>query len=148
MLTILDDFRHSTPLAVRFHDIDALGHVNNARYLNYLEEGRLAYARDVWGWDGRMDSFSLIVASVSVEFKRPIHLGDALTLYTRVARLGNKSFDVRYAFAVTPNGADEAQLAATASVTLVMYDYTQQQTVPIADTMRAAITDYEPSLPG
>ncbi len=148
MLTEIDDFRHCTPVEVRFHDLDALGHVNNARYLNYLEQGRLAYARDVWGWDGRMETLSLIVASVSVEFKRPIHLGDTLELYTRVARLGNKSFDMEYAFVVTPNGADEGQLAATATVTLVMYDYQQGKTAPIDDATRAAVIDYEPALDG
>ena len=45
-------FRHMTPITVRFHDLDAFGHVNNARYLNFLEEGRCGVLSGrVWlGW--------------------------------------------------------------------------------------------------
>ena len=41
----LTDYRHTLEIPVRFMDIDALGHVNNARYLNFLEEARLDYSR-------------------------------------------------------------------------------------------------------
>lgn len=148
MTDFTDGFRHHIPITVRFHDLDALGHVNNARYLNYLEQGRLAYARDVWDWDGRMQTLGLIVATVTVDFKAPVHLGDTLTLYTRITRLGNKSFDMHYRLGVITREATQPQLAADAKVTLVVYDYQQGQTVPIADDVRAAVGAYEPALDG
>ena len=43
----LNNYRHSVEIPVRFMDIDALQHVNNARYLNFLEESRIAYSQDL-----------------------------------------------------------------------------------------------------
>lgn len=146
MSQFAEGFNHSVPIHVRFHDLDALGHVNNARYLNYLEVGRLAYAKDICSWDGRMESLGLIVASVKIDFKTPIHLGDELVLHTRVSRLGNKSFDMNYLFEVTPFGETESQVSAIAMTTLVAFDYHAKQTVPVFPTWREAITAHETDL--
>ena len=43
----MEGFRHVYPQEVAFRDLDVFGHVNNAVYLTYIENARLAYARDV-----------------------------------------------------------------------------------------------------
>lgn len=140
-----EGFRHVTPVEVRFHDLDAFGHVNNARYLNYLEQGRLAYYRDVMGWDGKLKTLTVIVANVTIDFKLPIFLGDTLNLHTRVSRLGNTSFDQAFVFMVTHEG-NSPQVAALAKVVMVTYDYEQNKPVPILPLWREAIQAYEPGL--
>jgi acyl-CoA thioester hydrolase len=146
-MSLADGFNHQIPVEVRFHDLDAFGHVNNARFLNYLEQARLSYAKEVCSWDGQLQSLGLIVANVTIDFKRPLHLGDSVMLHSRVSRLGNKSFDLDYLFIVTPS-EDEAAVAATARTTLVTYDYTLNQTVPIFPEWRAGILAHEPDLQG
>jgi acyl-CoA thioester hydrolase len=44
----MPDFRFNYPIEVRFSDTDAMGHVNNAVYLTYFEQARLAYWRELW----------------------------------------------------------------------------------------------------
>ncbi|MFZ4813190.1 MAG: acyl-CoA thioesterase [Phototrophicaceae bacterium] len=136
-----DVFRFSVPLQIRFHDLDAFGHVNNARYLNYLEQGRMGYFREVIGWDGTLSGLRVIVAHVSVDYKVPIYLDTRVRLYTRVARLGNKSFDYEYAFVIERDG--EETLSATAKTTMVTFDYALNQSVPVFADWRAAIQAYE-----
>jgi acyl-CoA thioester hydrolase len=146
-MTLTNGFKHKTDIIVRFHDLDALGHVNNARYLNYLEQARLTYAQKILGWDGKLKSLSLIVANVTIDFKQPVQLEDALEIWTRVSRLGNKSFDLEYILIVTPPDSEPA-LSATAKTTLVTFDYEQNKTVPIFTRWREAMLAYEPELIG
>ncbi len=145
MTDLADGFRYVMQLPVRFHDLDYYQHVNNARYGNYMEEARMAYARDVCGWDGKLQTLGLIIAHVSVDFRVPIFLGDALSIYVRTSRLGNKSFDMDYRFITTQPGRG-AVVAAEAKTVLVTYDYTEHKTIPVYDAWRQAITAYEPML--
>ena len=48
----MQNFRFSFPVEVRFADLDALGHLNNAKYLTYAEQARILYVRQICGWDG------------------------------------------------------------------------------------------------
>ncbi len=146
-MTLTNGFKHKTDIIVRFHDLDALGHVNNARYLNYLEQARLTYATEVLGWDRTLKSLSLIVANVTIDYKQPIRLEDSLEIWTRVSRLGNKSFDFEYVLIVIPPEGDPA-LAAQAKTTLVTFDYEANKTVPIFTRWRDAMLAYEPELIG
>jgi len=41
------EFNHYTPIQIRFADLDALNHVNNANYMTYMETARMAYCEDV-----------------------------------------------------------------------------------------------------
>ena len=45
------DFKYKTPISIRFADIDAFGHVNNAIYLTYFEMARSAYWNEIIEWD-------------------------------------------------------------------------------------------------
>lgn len=52
MSITLDGFRHCVTIDIRFADLDAMGHVNNAVYLTYMETARLRYALELGLWDG------------------------------------------------------------------------------------------------
>lgn len=82
------------PIQVRFRDLDALGHVNNAVYLSYFEVARVAYfGRLERDW---LEKGHFILARAEVDFLRPILLGDAVEVGVRVVRLGRSSFDMEY----------------------------------------------------
>lgn len=139
-----EGFRHGVPIQVRWADLDAMGHVNNAKYLTYLEQARIHYINDLGLWDGQAAQRGLIVARVEVDYKFPLTLAGEVVVYTRVSRLGSKSLEteqqvVRYL-------EDEARVAAAAKVTLVAYDYMRGQSAPVPDAWRAALLAYEPGL--
>ncbi len=90
----LQPYRHKSEVTVRFGDIDAVGHVNNARYASYLEQARMAYAREVLSWDGSLNSLNIVLADLHLEFRAPIFLQDSVQVYSRVTRLGGRSFTI------------------------------------------------------
>ena len=58
--------KHYTPIQIRFHDIDQLGHVNNANYLTYFEVARMAYFKTLVKKEIDWESTGLILANTSV----------------------------------------------------------------------------------
>ena len=142
--TSLDSFRHTAAIQVRWGDLDALAHVNNATYLTYLEQARIDYTRYFRVWDGTPGNLGLIVARVVIDYKMPLVADDRVVVYTRVSRLGTKSFETEQA--ITRQTDDAVEIAAVGTVTLVVFDYSRKQSVPIPDDWRAKIIDYEPGL--
>jgi acyl-CoA thioester hydrolase len=136
-----DRFRFSTSMEVRWRDVDALGHVNNAVYLTYLEQARVRYFEVVglgFGTDAGM-----ILAEITCTYRSPLSLSEQVTVWMRVSEFRNSSFIVEYRIA----GGD-GRLAATARSVQVCYDYEANHAVPIPDRWRAAIAAYEPGLEG
>ena len=114
-----------TPIQVRFRDMDAMGHVNNAVYLTYLEMGRIAYYTTLFGPNVSARDFNFILAHVEVDFRSPVHLGEEIFIGTRVERVGNQSFHFTYEIREGATG----RLVAEAKSVQVMYDYQRQQTM-------------------
>ncbi len=136
-----EKFRFSTTVEVRWRDVDALGHVNNAVYFTYLEQARMHYLRALNMATDDPQQVGFILAEASCQFKSPIKLGERVTVHARVSELRNSSFSFDYRM----TGAD-GRLAAIAHSVQVCYDYARQKPVPIPDVWRQAVTGYEPGL--
>ena len=136
-----DHFRFSNTLEVRWRDLDALGHVNNAVYFTYLEQARLRYLRELGLFSVDPAEVGMILAEVSCQFKSPLGLGERVTIRTRVSELRNSSFFFEYRV----EGKD-GRIVATAHSAQVCYDYQNQRPIPIPDEWREAIIAYEPEL--
>lgn len=90
----MEGFPVSVPMQVRFRDLDALGHVNNAVFLTYFEVARAAYlGRLERDW---VEKGHFILVRAEVDFLRPILLEDPVEVGVRVVRLGRSSFDMEY----------------------------------------------------
>ncbi len=141
-ITPPDGFRHHYAIQVRWGDMDALGHVNNAVYLTYLEQARVDYTRRELGlWDGGGGQIGLIMARVEIDFKLPLFAGDDVHVFTRTIRLGNRSGVTEQWIMRLKD--DQLQLASRALVTVVVYDYTANQSSAIPDAWRERIKAYE-----
>ena len=81
----------STPVNVRFRDLDAMGHVNNAVFFTYFEEGRLAFFTST-SPEKKFPGFDFILAHTSCDYLKPVTVNDRLVLQIRVAKIGGKSF--------------------------------------------------------
>jgi len=134
------DFRFHHPIEVRYGDLDPQGHVNNARYLTYLEQARIAYIQALGLWKG--GSFldvGIILADARVTFKAPIQYGTPVRVGVRITRMGNKSLTMEYLL----EDADSGQYLATGASVLVAYDYHRASAIPIPDDWRITISKFE-----
>lgn len=126
-----DAFEHE--IEVRFRDCDAMGHVNNAVYLSYLEQARFAYWQRLTGATGIPRSF--IVARVEIDYRAPITLDDRIVVRLRVSAVGRSSFTLEYEVL----NARTRAVVATARTVQVMYEYEARKPVPISDDVRAKL---------
>lgn len=140
-----EGFRHQTLVPVRWGDVDAMGHVNNATYLTYLEQARITYFNDLGLWNGQAGKIAPIMARCEIDYRLPLYASDQVVVYTRCARLGNRSFDTEQIIARV-NGGD-LQIAAQAKVVAVVYDYLSLKSAPMPEAWRDKLKSYEVSPP-
>src|SRR6476659_3330480 len=114
----LAEYRLTVTMPVRFRDLDALGHVNNAVYLTYLEEARVEYLRRVLGQTKPSD-YAVVVARVEIDYKSAATMDDDLAVGARVSRVGGASFEMDYKVVDAKTG----RLVAQAKTVMVGYDH-------------------------
>ncbi len=111
-------FKTTLDIQVRFRDTDAMGHINNAVYLSYLELARMEYIRQVSGiTDFRGVEF--ILARVEIDYRSPGFVGETLVAGVRVAHIGGASFEMVYRIEDRATG----RLVAEARTVQVGFDY-------------------------
>jgi len=122
------------PIQVRWRDLDALGHVNNAVYLTYFELARLGYIRALLGEDAEVDprtllpvDFQFILAEVTCHYRSPATLRDRLTVTIWVSQVGRKSFVFEYRITDEATG----RLIAEGCSTQVWFDYAAGESRPV-----------------
>jgi acyl-CoA thioester hydrolase len=136
----MPNFRFYHPIEIRYGDLDPQGHVNNAKYLTYMEQARISYIRHLNLWEGgSFLKIGIILADVQVTFLAPILFGQAVRVGTRVTRLGNKSMTMGYEI----EDHQSRQIQATGSSVLVAYDYDTEMTIPIPEHWRRTISEFE-----
>jgi|Deesub1362A_J573_1020465.scaffolds.fasta_scaffold05651_2 acyl-CoA thioester hydrolase len=136
----MSEYRFYYPLEIRYGDIDAQRHVNNARYFTFMEQARVRYFEHLGLWDGRdFDDVGIILLEASCTFKAPIQYGQQVRLGARVVRLGNKSIEMEYRFEEQTSGS----ILAEGRAILVSYDYHRNRSRRIPDAWREAISEFE-----
>lgn len=133
-----EEFRFSIGVPVRYSDVDSRGHVNNAAYITYFEEGRARYLTELLDLH-EVDSFGIIVLDVHCFYKSPAYYGETLKVFAKVTWLGDKSFEMAYLVTDTASGRKVAE----GSGVLVGYDYSVRKTATIPDAYREKIAAYE-----
>ena len=120
----------SHPIEVRFRDVDALGHVNHAVVVSYLEVARYAWWRDFLKERG-FQSEGFLIARVEVDYRAPIHLGDEVVVELGCPRVGRTSFDLDYRVRC------KDRLLAEGRTVQVMLDFASGRPCAIAPATRA-----------
>ena len=139
--TELEKFHHKTQIKVRFSDLDAMGHVNNAAYLSYLEEARLAYYGTIMNTNLNYTEFNAVIARIEIDYVQQIKLGDKVEVYTRTSKIGNKSSDVEHLIVIA--SGNETKIAAKALTKLVSFDYAKNQSVEVSEEIKKIIEVFE-----
>jgi acyl-CoA thioester hydrolase len=136
---VSDDFRHRTTLQVRFRDIDAFAHVNNAVFFSYVEQARIRYLLDVLQPGVGFDRLPLILARVELDYRSPIAFGEEVTVESRVDRVGRSSFGMSHRMTAGPDG----RLVGEVRSVLVTYDYAVARPMLVPDDWRDRFTAHE-----
>ena len=134
-------FKHSMRPEIRFVDVDAFGHVNNAHYLTYFEQARVKYFDDIVGWKYDWSKQGIILARAEINFVMPVLFRDEAMIMTRCSRIGNKSFDLDYRMVKFEN--EKEVLLADGKTVMVAFDYTTNQSIPIPDVWKQVLIKYE-----
>jgi acyl-CoA thioester hydrolase len=134
-------FKHKTPMEIRFVDVDAFGHVNNANYLTYFEQARVSYFNEVISWDYDWSKSGIILAKAEIDYIIPIQFKDEVTVYTRCSRMGTKSFDLEYR--IVRLVKDHEQLMADGVTVMVAFDYTNKKSIEVPESWKKAILKFE-----
>jgi acyl-CoA thioester hydrolase len=122
----------SCPIQVRWRDLDAFQHVNNAAFVTYLEVARAELWRARFG-GGVAADIPFVIARLEIVYKRPVRLYDAVQVELEASEIAGASFRFRYR--ITSNG----ELAATAETTQVCVDSERGNPVRIPAAVRAIL---------
>ncbi len=134
----LPGFTVTHELRPRFRDTDAMGHINNAVYVTYIEVARQEYWRALSGvQDYRRVPF--ILAHVTVDFRSEALVNEVLQVGIRCEWIGAKSF----AFTYEVREKDSGRLVVDASSVQVCYDYAAKRSIPMPDELRRALESFE-----
>lgn len=119
--------RYQSKQYVRWGDLDAFGHVNNATYLVYAQEARFAWSKMI----------EMVVARAEVDFIAPIYTGDIyIDVEIWVNKIGNSSFGLTYEM---KNGNEVIARIKTVQVTVSM---DTKKSRPLKDSEREFLTQY------
>lgn len=122
-------------LTVRWRDLDAFNHVNNANYLTFLEEARLQWLQQVrgeWFGEGSMP----VLASSEVNYRRPIAWPAQLAIELGCERIGNSSLTIAHRIV---DVGDPERLYSDGRVVLVWMNPATGKPVPLPQAIRDAI---------
>ena len=142
----------STPIAVRWGDMDSYGHVNNVFFIRYLEDTRFALFTPPLGElapadvPGELSVFDLfpagsngLMAGHRIEYRAPLGYSDGpITSRLWITRIGNSSFDLGYEL----GSSDRSVVYAIASTTLVLVNTESSRPVELPDRLRDTLTQW------
>jgi acyl-CoA thioester hydrolase len=131
-----EEFRYFCPIATRWGDVDCMGHVNNAKYITYDEQARTDYLQ-ARQRDAGIDGSHFILARIACDFIAQLHHPSSIEYGMRIIRMGKSSMTTQGALFV----GDRCH-ARTEGV-IVWFDYAAQRTVPLPESVRAAIRHFE-----
>ena len=127
---------HTTEIKVRGYHLDVFGHVNNARYLEFLEEARWAMFDDKVNLeDLAREGYVFTVVNININYRRPAFLHDRLRVETSLAEIGKRSAILRQVVKNTATG----EPIADADVTFVMVAITDQRAAALEGRLKERI---------
>ncbi|PPT51501.1 acyl-CoA thioesterase [Xanthomonas arboricola] len=122
------------PISVRWRDMDSMGHVNNAKYISYLEEARVRWMLGVEGV-AMTDRIAPVVAATNVNYKRPLIWPNDILVELFVERLGSSSITIGHRIL---DQKDQGVLYSDGNVVVVWIDTQTGKSASLPDAVRAA----------
>jgi acyl-CoA thioester hydrolase len=133
----LEDFPHKEYDKLRYGDMDALGHINNAVYTTMLETGRAALLShpDINAWGNEHATF--VIARLELDYRNEVRWPGLVHVGTAVKSIGNSSMILQQAL------FHEDVCVVTAQSVMVQVDTHAHRPVPISETTRAVLQRFK-----
>ena len=124
----------SIEITVRGYHLDLYGHVNNSRYLEFLEEGRWDYGADKIG-QGFLEEkgLGMVVVNNNINYRGAAKLHDLIEVRTWIEKVTNKSIIYKQEIYLSSSN----KLILDASVVAVVINWKENKAVPIDDSLKA-----------
>jgi acyl-CoA thioester hydrolase len=129
----VEGFPFCCPVELRYGDVDAMNHVNNAVYVTFLEQAWVRLWHERIGFSGSARDIPFIVARVAVDYRSPIGLEDSVLIGVGTKAIGRTSFTLAYRIEAS------RRVAAEAETVQVRYDYAQRRPLPLEGELRAQL---------
>ena len=123
----------TTPIQLRFADIDSFGHANNIAQQSYFDVGKAELFQELWRLTGALKRIPAMIVSVQNDFFVQIRMGDSIEVVTRIDSIGEKSLTIAQSIMC---GERECSRSRTV---MVCFDAESQQSVPVPDEWREYI---------
>jgi acyl-CoA thioester hydrolase len=133
-------FRYAAYTRVAFSDTDAQGVVYYGRYLPYFDLARTEYHRQLGQLEVSHTQF--VMRASEVEYHAPARFDDLLEIFVRVGRIGRTSVTYDCAVYRLDEGAEDS-LMVTAKQTVVLIDHGTRIPVPVPESVRQRISEFE-----
>jgi acyl-CoA thioester hydrolase len=122
------------PISVRWRDMDSMGHVNNAKYIAYLEEARVRWMLTVPGISMK-DRVAPVVAANNINYRRPLTWPHDVMVELYVDRLGSSSVTIGHRIV---DQVDAGVLYSDGNVVVVWMDTQTGRSAPLPEAIRTA----------
>ena len=134
----LPEFPVKITQPVQWGEQDWSGHINNMHFIRWFESSRIAYLMKC---DVPMTTEGVgpILAAVSCNYRKQIKYPDTVIVGARITKIGRSSMTIEHALWST----SQNELAAEGDSTVVMFDYQQQKSSPVSDSIRQKIETIE-----
>jgi len=127
---------HSTEIKVRGYHLDVYQHVNNARYLEFLEEARWSF------FEGypltqtvHEQKLAFVLVNININYRRPAFLNELLQIHTKISKIGNKSCTVQQLILES----ESKQVVADAEITFCVLNQETHKAVSIEGEVRQVL---------
>jgi thioesterase-3 len=129
----------SVDIRVRGYHLDVYQHVNNGRYMEFLEEARWDFMEKT-GFTEQLEALgrALVVVNININYRRPALLDDLLRVSVRLSKIGNKSAQFEQVVTRIVDG-EEQDVVADAMVTFCVMDPDAEKAVVLAGELRSIL---------
>ncbi len=136
MTTTESAMKNNTEIKVRGYHLDVYGHVNNARYLEFIEEARWELF-DAYLGTLAAKGYSFFVVNININYKSPATIGDTIEIASCITRFGGKSCTLKQK--MTKKGTDITVVEA--DVTFVIAG-TEGRALPVEGDIREMLEPF------
>lgn len=147
------EYRHMQEYRVRYDDLDTYRHVNNKAFLSYVEDARVRYLVDAAGFSHHHhDTDGVMVVHASIDYRAQIHPFETVRVYTRTARIGDKSITLHHLITAGPARhmdltdagiTEHVRTAATSTTVLASVNMKENRSQNNSPAMVETIRAYE-----
>ncbi len=129
----------TTPIQIRFSDIDVIGHVNNALLQQYLDLGKSGYFKDVLMLPLMWKERGFVAATTTTNYDKEVLVDDKIVVCTFVEKIGTKSLTIGQEIRCEVSGDVKVRSRSV----LVAFDIVNHLSIPVPDSWREMIISHE-----